>query len=333
MLRPKRSGKQDGSSFRDSSACRSANDDGGEELLRMTALASLSNDSSAGNVDPRIIDELQDLLPLLESFLDRDRKVSNCFTRKGKIVYTKMPSKESAAKKAIDQKGRHTSQSILTREPGILGENERNEDGGADSSSALSQRALEAKKDREEINALNNQLEDLRRKLSEKEEFLNAAEISKNRLTSAQEELNELQYQMREKDSLLKAFERRLSDAKVKLAEKLAVLEKIQWEAMTSNNQVEKLQEDLKTAELEMSAFAILIEGLKKDETFAYTEDYDMIPHQLNDVATILDLKKMEEARTAYVAAVAAAKECQDEESLAAAASARLYLQSFVLAA
>lgn len=42
------------------------------------------------------------------------------------------------------------------------------------------------------------------------------------------------------------------------------------------------------------------------------------------------EIQKMEEARQAYVAALAAAKEKQDEESLAAAASARLYLQSFL---
>lgn len=42
-------------------------------------------------------------------------------------------------------------------------------------------------------------------------------------------------------------------------------------------------------------------------------------------------MRKMEEARKAYVTAVAAAKEKQDEESIAAAASARLHLQSLVL--
>lgn len=41
-------------------------------------------------------------------------------------------------------------------------------------------------------------------------------------------------------------------------------------------------------------------------------------------------MQKMEEARKAYIAAVAAAKEKQDEESIAAAANARLHLQSFV---
>ena len=43
------------------------------------------------------------------------------------------------------------------------------------------------------------------------------------------------------------------------------------------------------------------------------------------------EMQKMEEARKAYIAAVATAKEKQDEESIAAAASARQHLQSFAL--
>lgn len=42
-------------------------------------------------------------------------------------------------------------------------------------------------------------------------------------------------------------------------------------------------------------------------------------------------MEKIEEAQEAYIAAVAAAKEKQDEESMAKAACARLQLQSFVL--
>ena len=41
-------------------------------------------------------------------------------------------------------------------------------------------------------------------------------------------------------------------------------------------------------------------------------------------------MQKMEEARKGYIAAVAAAKEKRDEESIAAAARARLHLQGFV---
>ncbi|MBA0768608.1 hypothetical protein Gotri_017400, partial [Gossypium trilobum] len=42
------------------------------------------------------------------------------------------------------------------------------------------------------------------------------------------------------------------------------------------------------------------------------------------------EMRKVEEARQAYDAALNAAKEKQDEESLAAAVSARLHLQSFL---
>lgn len=41
--------------------------------------------------------------------------------------------------------------------------------------------------------------------------------------------------------------------------------------------------------------------------------------------------QKLEAAREAYIIAVAAVKEKQDEDSIAAAANARLHLQSLVL--
>lgn len=56
-------------------------------------------------------------------------------------------------------------------------------------------------------------------------------------------------------------------------------------------------------------------------------------PFQVNveqDDLDEMDLQEMEEARKAYMAAVGITKERQDEESIAAAANARLHLQSFV---
>lgn len=44
-----------------------------------------------------------------------------------------------------------------------------------------------------------------------------------------------------------------------------------------------------------------------------------------------MDIQKVDAAREAYIAAVAAAKDKQDEESIAAAASARFHLQSLML--
>lgn len=57
-----------------------------------------------------------------------------------------------------------------------------------------------------------------------------------------------------------------------------------------------------------------------KDSCFNKQDDWDET-----------QMQKMEAARKAYEAAVVAAKERQDEESIAVAASARLHLRSFVL--
>nr|DAD31546.1 TPA_asm: hypothetical protein HUJ06_010397 [Nelumbo nucifera] len=86
----------------------------------------------------------------------------------------------------------------------------------------------------------------------------------------------------------------------------------------------------------EISSFMLLFEGLTKNDSNAYVEDYDITLYCLNPLPYMddmdeMDMGKMEEARSAYITAVAAAKEKQDEESIAIAARARLHLQSFVL--
>lgn len=63
---------------------------------------------------------------------------------------------------------------------------------------------------------------------------------------------------------------------------------------------------------------------------FEYNVDLRLLSFIKQDDLDDVEMKKMEEARQAYVAAVAAAKAKQDEESIAAAATARLHLQSFV---
>lgn len=51
----------------------------------------------------------------------------------------------------------------------------------------------------------------------------------------------------------------------------------------------------------------------------------------VQDDVNEIERKKLEAAREAYIIAVAGVKEKQDEESIAAAANARLHLQSLVL--
>ncbi|KAL7161439.1 hypothetical protein ACSBR2_041994 [Camellia fascicularis] len=222
--------------------------------------------------------------------------------------------------------GRNVAESIPTKKRRDHADKDQgkiasdNQVGCSDSFSIFSSSTLPTEKDREELIALKEQVEDLQRKLLEKEELLKLAEISKTQMTSMNAKFEELKHQAVDKDSLIKSTQLRLSDAKIKLADKQAALEKLQWETMTSNKKVEKLQEDL---------------GLTKNHPTMSAEDYDVTPYHLNHLPHTDDwdkteMQKMEEAREAHVAIVAAAKEKQDKDSTAAAATARLHLQSFV---
>ena len=74
----------------------------------------------------------------------------------------------------------------------------------------------------------------------------------------------------------------------IKLADKQAALEKLQWESMTSNKMVEKLQEDLDTIQEEMSSFMLLFEGLSKNDYTQSAEDYDITPYHSDHLSDIV---------------------------------------------
>lgn len=76
----------------------------------------------------------------------------------------------------------------------------------------------------------------------------------------------------------------------IKLADKQASLEKLQWEAMTSNKTVEKLLGELDTLQGEMSSFMILFEGLVKTDSTVCAEDYDTSPCTLDHLPYIVSL-------------------------------------------
>nr|KJB38719.1 hypothetical protein B456_006G268700 [Gossypium raimondii] len=283
--------------------------------------------SAPGDVDRVLYKDLVEMIPLVQSLIER--KANSSFTRRGSMIYTKTPSRESLSRKTTDVKGRNTGLAIPVKKK------KDQVDKNGDSLPIFSSRDLITEKENEELIALRGQVEDLQKKLLEKEDLLKSVEISKNHINDVQAELEQLNRHAAEKDSLIKSIQLHLSDAKIKLADKQAALEKTQWEAMTSKQTLEKLQNDIDSMQGEFSSFMLLLNGLTKKNRTAYAEDYDVAPYHsehfphLDDVDD-KEMPKMEEARQAYVAALDAAKEKQDEESLAAAASARLHLQSFL---
>ncbi|XP_039141914.1 protein MICROTUBULE BINDING PROTEIN 2C-like, partial [Dioscorea cayenensis subsp. rotundata] len=184
-------------------------------------------------------------------------------------------------------------------------------------------------KKREDVTMLWEQLDDLERKILEKDQALKSAEDSLNQMKVANMQLEELKRQITEKDSLIKSSSSQLSNAQIKLAEKQAALEKLELEAKASNAKVEELQADLDSC----------FEELSKCDSDADPDDVttfhqvDRLPH-MDDLDLDLDedtIEKIEEARLAYAAALAAAKEDPGEESLISLAEARIKLQAFEL--
>ena len=74
----------------------------------------------------------------------------------------------------------------------------------------------------------------------------------------------------------------------IKLADKQAALEKIQWEAMTSNRKVEKLGEEIESMHADISSYMLLFEGLTKDDPTTHSENYDVSPYYLGHLPPIV---------------------------------------------
>lgn len=118
-----------------------------------------------------------------------------------------------------DPKGRNAAQSLPPKKKKDHGDKDlgKNANGNQDSDSfsIFSSRALTSEKEKEELVALREQVEDLQRKILEKDELLKAAESSKIQMNAVQLKLDELKHQAAEKDSLIKSTHLQLSDAKV----------------------------------------------------------------------------------------------------------------------
>ncbi|ESQ40751.1 hypothetical protein EUTSA_v10014100mg [Eutrema salsugineum] len=310
---------QSDSGFGDDSSWLAGDDD-----LRLSPHQSVAATNSGNeNLDRRLLKDLVEMVPLIEQFMEHKEKSS--FKRRGSMIYTKMPSRES-----LSRRGRNASQTVPGRKKrDAEGNNDVVNDTREDGENAKGLAGAE----KEELTKLREQVNDLQTKLSEKDEVLKSMEISKIHVNEIQEKLEETKRLVAEKEMLIKSMQLQLSDTKIKLADKQAALEKTQWEAKTTGTRAIKLQEQLNAVEGEISSFARVFETLAKTESKKLDRDYDATPYEFDHLPYLDDvdeseLRKMEEARLAYVAAVTTAKEREDEESLAIAAKARAYLQS-----
>ncbi|CAJ1975484.1 unnamed protein product [Sphenostylis stenocarpa] len=224
-----------------------------------------------------------------------DGEERSSFTRQGSMVYTKRPSRKSLLKIRFDMRKGQKDERVILKE----------------------------------------KVEELQKKILEKDQLIELGENTKKPMKALEQKLDELKHQASEKDSLLKSTKQQLFDVKIELADKQAAIEKIQWETMTSNKKMEKLHEQLDSMQEDISSFTLLLKGLTIPDPAEQADHYDIKPYEFNHLPSIDDLdememQKMEEARKKYIAAVIAAKEKQDEEYLATVVNERLQLQSIL---
>ncbi|OEL13358.1 hypothetical protein BAE44_0025624 [Dichanthelium oligosanthes] len=195
----------------------------------------------------------------------------------------------------------------------------------------------QAQKRREEIAALQEQVSGLQRKLLEKDEALRSAENLLTRFSAANEAVDGLRSQLSDKDLLIENTGSELHGTKIMLAEKQAAIEKLQWQAKVSDTKVEELQVDVASMDAEVSALMKLFRKIAETDRAPSPRDrtddlsLECEPVQLDDVVGDIDVEKMEQEMSAYVSALAAAKENPTDEFLEAVNEARLRLQAFVL--
>ncbi|PIA63266.1 hypothetical protein AQUCO_00200945v1 [Aquilegia coerulea] len=241
-----------------------------------SSYSNVNNGSS--NFDKVLYKNLVEMVPLVESLMDR--KANTSFTRRASVIYTKTP----AVNKNSELKGRKTSQSIPAKKRGDYGENGTSKKYSTDEYSILTPRTSAG----EPLLMLREQVESLQKKLLEKDELLKSTENTMGHMTSLQVKLDELNCRVAEKDALIRSVHLQLSDAKVKLADKQAALEKLQWEASISNRKAEQLLEDLQSMQEEVSIFMSLLEGLSMSECSPHSVDYDASPYDLDQLSYIV---------------------------------------------
>lgn len=236
-----------------------------------------------------------------------DKRATSSFSRRASIVHTAAPPPK---KKSTDHRGKKGAQTNSIKTLRDVEENAQN--------------------NLNELMLLQDQVAQLQKKLLEKEEALKSAESLANQVNETYASVNDLKRQVSEKDVLIKSTTAQLYNAKVNLADKQAALEKLEWESKMSKKKVEELQGNALSNDLEISALMQLFDTIGNGDSFPCPDYTFFEPIPPPDEIKVTNTVNMEEARTEYLSAVAAAKENPSDESLTAAAEARKRLQSFV---
>ncbi|GJN29005.1 hypothetical protein PR202_gb17190 [Eleusine coracana subsp. coracana] len=293
-------------------------------------------EGGGGNVDRVLYRNLVEMVPLVESLMvsAKDRRANPAYSRRASMVYTTAP-----AKKASDLKSVKTPQSVSAkqrRDPGDTVKKCNPDLNGENGSIAALSLSGADNKPKDEMAVLREQIDELQKKLLEKEEGLRSAESLVSEMNEAYSTIDVLRRQVADKESLIRSINSQLQDAKIILADKQACLEKLEWEVNTSKKKVEDLLGDVSNMEFEISSLMALFEKISENVSGDCYDGSIPSSHELEALQSTseidkIEVEKIEQERIIYAEALAAARENPNEELLNLAVEARLRLQILVL--
>lgn len=271
---------------------------------------------------------------LFKNFLQTDKKPNPAFTRRASMLHTPAPPLVKKVSTTKSVQGTKSISAKKPRSPSEIASSAKKSPNGIRSSASKPLVAKNLKKEREELALLQGQVDQLEKKLVEKEEALMLAQNSIEQMSTVNEALEDVKHQLEEKEMMVVSASSELSEAKIALADKQAALEKLEWEGKMASMKVEELQGDVADMSDEISVLMEVFEKLSPNDPAVCLDDeiaLECEPIEFEDDIGEIDMDKMEEEIAAYMSALAAAKENPDERFLDSVAQGRLRLQALVL--
>ncbi|KAF3329738.1 hypothetical protein FCM35_KLT05069 [Carex littledalei] len=299
-----------------------------------TTTSSVAKRKGGENVDKLLFKNLVEMVPLIETLMDK--KPNPGFTRRASMVHTPAPSQVKKVSTTRSVQGTKSISAKKQKSPSEVAATMKKAPNGIHSSASKPLVARNLKKEREELALLQGQVSEMEKKLVEKEEALKLAHNSIDQMSTVSDALEDVRRQLEEKELMVISASSELNEAKIALADKHAALEKLEWEGKMSSMKVEELQGNVDYMSDEISVLMEAFEKLAPNDSDVCLDggtvsSLECEPMEFEDDIGEIDMDKMEEEITAYMSALAAAKENPDEKLLDTVAQERLRLQALVL--
>ncbi|PWZ18158.1 hypothetical protein Zm00014a_001314 [Zea mays] len=296
--------------------------------------------AGGGNVDRVLFKNLVEMVPLVESLMDR--RVNSAYSRRTSLVYTPAPPKKASELKSV--KLPQSVSAKKRRDPGDVSKKSTPDSNGDNGLVVPLSLSGAENKPKDDVAGLREQVDYLQKKLLEKEEALRSAESLVTEMNAAYATIDELRRLVSDKEALIRSTNSQLHDAKIMLADKQASVEKLEWEVKMSNKKVKDLQGDVSNMGFEISSLMAFFDKISENLSGDSYDDTVPSSYELEAIQSTLCIKtltqseidkievdKIEQERITYGEALAAARENPDEEHLNIAAEARSRLQVLVL--